>query len=437
MIGALALAYLVGPLAKPDWRGNAVSLTGKFAVELRDAIQATATASNVSGFRLYKTPYPGRLVVPDGPELGFLAADRATGNAVASDVAIIDEAGLMDERDRPLWNSMLSSTGGRDGRLIAISVRGDSPMVEELLERREESGVVVHLYEAEPTADYRDPQTWAAGNPGLAGGIKSVSYMEHAARRAAKSPSDLAHFRTFELNMRGAPDRVLLVGMADWAACVEREAVYPSGPCFVGVDLGGSASMTAAAAWWPEPGLLRSWAALPGVPNLRERGEADGVADRYERMLERGELVIYPGVRTTPVAEFLGHVTDQLRGEQVVSVVADRYRQSEAQDAYQQAGIRWPQIYRGTGWRDASHDVRAFQRAVVGRRLWHCESLLMESALLESALATDPAGNAKLDKARSRGRIDAASASVLALGEAERWATANRNRGPARYFGVV
>ena len=56
---------------------------------------------------------------------------------------------------------------------------------------------------------------------------------------------------------------------------------------------------------------------------------------------------------------------------------------------------------------------------------------------MESALAIDPAGNEKLDKARSKGRIDAASASVLALGEAERYATARAGRRDARYHGIV
>ena len=52
------------------------------------------------------------------------------------DWAIIDELGLMTERDRELIAGMRTSTSARDGRLIALSIRGESPMLEEMLERR-------------------------------------------------------------------------------------------------------------------------------------------------------------------------------------------------------------------------------------------------------------------------------------------------------------
>ena len=58
--------------------------------------------------------------------------------------------------------------------------------------------------------------------------------------------------------------------------------------------------MTAAAIFYVDTGLLTTMAALPGVPDLKDRGEADNVADRYERMHERGELLTYEDFRVTP-----------------------------------------------------------------------------------------------------------------------------------------
>ena len=339
----------------------------------------------------------------------------------------------MPEGQRDTWNAMLSSTSGRDGRLLCISILGDGPMMAELQGRRNDPAVCWHGYATPVDADPLHPDTWHAANPGLRDGIKSEKYMQDMARRASASPADMAAFRAYDLNAPGAPDRALLVTMQQWQEA-KREPGPRAGWCTLGVDLGGSSSMTAAAAYWPESGRMEVWAALPGVPDLAARALADGVGNRYARMADRGELIVYPGVKTTPVHHFLRSVFDMLSGEKVVAIVADRYRQSEAEDVYAQLGIRAARVWRGQGWMDASHDVRAFQRAVIAGRLRTGENLLMESAIMESALAIDPAGNQKLDKARARGRIDAASAGVLAAGEAERRAGRPRRR---VYHGLV
>ena len=159
-------------------------------------------------------------------------------------------------------------------------------------------------------------------------------------------------------------------------------------------------------------------------PTLKGRGEADAVADRYERMAELGELLTYPG-RVTPVSAFLAWVAEDLQDADVEGAAADRYRQAEAEDALEAAGVSWPMDWRaqGTG-QQGSEDIRAFQRAVEGGTLRPGESLLLESAIAEAVLRFDGNGNPALHKGRSRGRIDALSAAVLAVGAGSRVSSA-------------
>lgn len=432
LVAAVVASYLFGPLNRPGWRCLCTSLTGALAAELRTALVDMLVISGIQhDVRL--SPPPGAVYGLNGSVCQFLAADKSTGHAAGADLALIDEAGLLPEQKRALWAAMFSSMSGRDGRLMAISIQGDGPMFRELKDRAETSTVFWMGFEADLRDPIDDPATWAKANPGLADGIKSEAYMRDAAARALTSSVEAALFRSYDLNLPVDPGRQTLVTLDQWEGC--RGSAEREGWCTLGIDLGGSASMTAAAAYWPRSGRLEVWAAFPGMPNLADRAAADGVGSRYARMFDRGELSVYEGVRTTPVKYFLADVLDALDGERVRCVAADRYRRSEALDVFAAANLRARVSWRGQGWKDAAEDVRAFQRAVINGRLHAAGNLVLESAIVESSLAMDPAGNAKLDKARSVGRIDAASAAVLACGEAERQRLARRRGG--RNLGIA
>jgi len=86
----------------------------------------------------------------------------------------------------------------------------------------------------------------------------------------------------------------------------------------------------------------------------------------------------------------------------------------------QKAGLRVPFIWRGFGWKDGSEDVERFRRALFDGQVKTRPSLLLRSAMAEAIVLVDPAGNSKLAKARSLGRIDPAAAAVLAVAEGAR-----------------
>ena len=437
LVAVLALAYLLGPLNQNLWRGVVVSLTGALAGELRDQIEATASASGLADTLAVKRyPPPGEITGLNGSRLTILASDKATGHALGADLAIVDEAGLLDEGKRDLWNAVYSSTSGRNGRLVAISILGDSPLFAELRDRAADPAVVWHEYSAPADCDLDDVQAWGAANPGLASGIKARQYMEDASRKAIASPGDAASFRAYDLNQPRNPSDELLASIEDWRACETEDLPERSGRCVVGFDIGGSNSLTALVALWPDTGRMEAWAACGDNPALLDRSRSDGAGDSYTRMESRGELQTYPG-RVTPAGAFLADCADRLTGQDVIVAGADRYRRAEVEDALDQAGLSWSIEWRGQGaaaTADGSFDVRAMQRLILAHRVKVAPSLLLRQAVSESVIRRDGAGNPALDKRRQKGRIDAMSAAVIAAGLAEMYGKPVQSRG---YLGLV
>ena len=421
IVAVLCLGLLAGPLRRPGLRIGTASVTREKAAEQLRQMREIAEASRLDGLEFLRSPAPGWVRAPDGSSAEFLSADKSAGHASGFDFAIVDELGLMDERDRELIAGMRSSTSARDGRFIALSIRGESPMLQEMIDRRELPTTAVHLYAPEVAdgdeVDIHDPAVWAAGNPGLAAGIKSAAYMADEAARVEATPSDRASFLAFDLNLPQSPTREVIFTVGDWRRCTVDALPQRSGPVVVGLDMGEATSATAAFAIWPASGRCEAWLAFGDVPSLVERGRRDGA--RYDLMAERGELRTYPG-RVTPVAAFLGDVAADLSGCRVHRLAADGYKDAEIKDFLDRAGLRWPYEFRRVGaGKDGSRDVRALQRLVLTGRLAMRESLAFATAVANSSLRRDPNGNPALDKATSRGRIDLLSAAVIAAGLAE------------------
>ena len=433
IVAVYLLGRMVGPLFVPGWRGGVCSVNKAKAHELVRQMQEIAEASGLQGLTFLRSPAPGRVEAP-GCTLDVLSADASSGHASGFDDAVIDEIGLLRERDRALVNGLRSSVSARNGRIIHLSIYGSGPFVAELVENADDPAICVHLFQADEDSDLEDPIAWAKANPGL-GTIKSVDYMKDRARLASRNPADQADFLAHDLNRPGEPSREMICTVSDWKRVVEVDPEPERrGPAVIGLDAGGSSSMTAAVAIWPQSGRVEVRGAFPANPDLLERGRLDGVGRRYELLHDQGELRTYPG-RSTPVVAFLRDLADDLQGVQVIALGADRFRQSEVQDAMSDAMLRWPLVWRGQGasaTADGSADVRAFQKAVADRSITVAEGkALMAHAISESAIRRDGSGNPALEKGRQRGRIDPLSAGVIACGLAERH-RARMNRQPPK-----
>ena len=407
----LALGHLVGPLQIAGWRGAIASVSKEKASELRGQVAAIAEASGLD-VRVRRAPYPGKIESSTGT-LEVLSSDRTAGHSSSFDLVIVDETGLLPERSRELLAGLRSSVSAKGGRIVHISVRGDSPLFAEVLAN---PATVAHVYAAPEGCAIDDESAWAAANPGL-GTIKSRAYMRSEVERIRGAPADEPSFRAFDLNQNLDPTREMILSPDDLRRCFADDPPARQGPAFLGFDFGEATSSTAACAIWPATGRLETWMAFGDVPALAERGKRDSAP--YAQMEARGELRTYPG-RIVPPAAFLADLQDDLAGCRVRAAAADSYKDSEVRDFLDRAAVRWPIEFRRVGaGKDGGRDVRAFQRLVHQRRFTMAENLSLVTAISKSTLRRDANGNPGLDKASARGRIDVLSAAVIAAGLAE------------------
>ena len=421
---SLIAAYLLGRLLCPalfieGYRAGVVSVNREKSVELKMLIQALVEASNLQGVTVWKKP------VVEGPagRIDFLSADKDSGAASGFDDAIIDELGLLEERSRELVNGMRSAISARDGRFLAISVMGRSPFTRELVEQKDDPAVCVHLYKADDDCDLTDKDQWLKANPGL-GTIKSLSYMEDESRRVQTVTSDQSDFRAYDLNQCVDPGREMIVTLSDWQKCLHEDAERV-GPVVIGFDAGGSSAMTCCSIYWPQSGRLEVYSTFPSIPNLESRGRKDGVGKLYLEQERIGELVVHEG-RLVDLPRFIQDCLIKIAGHEVVAFGTDRYRKAELLTALDGTEVEaLPVVWRGVGASqsgDGSHDVRAFQRAVVSGHLWVVQGRsVLSAAVAESALRYDGNGNPGLDKASGNRRIDALQSSVIACGIGEQY----------------
>ena len=431
--GAIATAALCGPLVEPG--AEVLIVASSFSQGLycfryilgfmqerieqdkeRWRIQDSANLATITDRRT-------------GAMLRVLGSDPARLHGSAGKLILADEVAQWPNNliDRML--SALETSLGKipNSKMIMLGTRAAAP--EHPFEMAFDEVGYAQVHKAEKTDPPFRQSTWRKANPGLPKQPDLLKQIKEEAKRAKHNPAALASFRALRLNL-GTPETVesVLLDADTWLA-LEGEPER-RGPYVLGLDLGQSAAMTAAAGFWPATGGLDGFGVFPEYPDLLSRGRADGVDRLYLDCAERGELLT-AGARVPDYAALLSEV--RRRWGTPACIVSDRYKAQELRQVLDAASFpTMPLILRGQGFLDGAADVREFRRACMDGKVTAPVSLLFRSAIGGARVQTDASANAKLAKGgqgrKSKSRDDAAAAAILAIAEGVR----RGNRAAAR-----
>jgi len=146
---------------------------------------------------------------------------------------------------------------------------------------------------------------------------------------------------------------------------------------------------------------------------IREKAKVEKVP--YDLWADQGFLTLIDGPVIVP-AIVARHVAEAAERYNMQMLAYDRWRIHDFQRELDMIGAQIPMLPFGQGFKDMAPAVDKLERLVAERKLRHGSNPLLNMCAANAVTERDPAGNRKLTKAKSVGKIDGLVALAMALG---------------------
>lgn len=420
-IAFIVLLHLVGPEARLNSRISSGARSRKQAAEVYNYASKSAMLSPTLRKAVRPVPSSKRLVgLLMNTEYEALSAEGASNHGGSPVLAILDEVGQVKGPKDDFIEAIVTSQGAYDDALlIGISTQAatDADLFSIWLddaERTKDPRIVAHVYTAPKDADLRDREAWKAANPAM-GLFRSETDLAEQADRAARMPTEETSFRWLGLNQRVNRFTPFL-SPGTWASGLPAPdlTVFQRFPVYGGLDLSQTTDLTAfVLVARCDQGLLH---VLPTFwspeGTLIDRAKRDRVP--YDDWVRDGFMLAPPGV----AIDYGFVAADMLRitaGMDLRKVNFDRWRMKLLEDPLDRLGAKLPLEPFGQGFGSMTPALEAAEIEFLKGQVRHGGHPVLTMCAANAVVRPDPAGNRKLDKAKSTGRIDGMVALVMAI----------------------
>lgn len=425
LLAGLSLAHLLGPEALDRGAVFSAAVDRNQASILFDEMKAIIEAVPAMEIRTNVMKHWKKIEVLSGAGAGSvyeaLSSDARRGHGLAPSFFVFDELGQM--KDRELLDALMTAMGKQPqslGIVISTQAATDDHPLSQLVDdglAGLDASLHVQLIAAPPDADPFSEETWRACNPAYGIFLDPADFKQQA-ERARRMPSFMGAFKNHRLNQRVASDP-RLISREDWLACageIDRDALHGRA-CWGALDLSSTTDLTCLLLVFEpaapgEPMDVLCWFWLPGAL-IAEREADDKV--QYSSWVREGFIEALPGraIDKQSVVMRLAEIASQydLRG-----LAFDEWRFADIQKILDDEGIELPLRKTRQGFKSMSPCVDALEIAVLNRAIRHDSNPPLTMCIANAVVTMDAAGNRKIDKARSRARVDGAVCLAMALG---------------------
>jgi len=366
-----------------------------------------------------------------GTEYKALSSEAATAFGKSPVFVVHDELGQVVGPRSLLFESVETAAGAHDNPLsIIISTQAptDADLLSVLIDDAL-SGADPHTVISLYTAPEDDPpfsvKTIRKANPAY-GDFLNADEVKRQAASAERMPAREAAYRNLILNQR-VNTVSPFIAPAVWKACgkTPAEEAFQKGRVGIGLDLSARHDLTALVmdAEYKGEHHVRAEFFVPD-DGLVERSLHDRVP--YDLWVKQGFIHACPGasVDYEPVALRLCQLCDDY---DVISINFDRWRIDVLKRELERHGAELPLNPFGQGYKDMAPAMDVAESVILNTNVRHGMNPVLTMCAANSVVDTDPAGNRKLNKAKSTGRIDGMVAMIMAIsavaGEEEQYAS--------------
>lgn len=430
LAAALALCHLAGPEA--ETRGEVFSAANdrNQAAKLFKEMVAMVRCHPWLNRRISERTFTKELEDSvTGSTFMALSADASTKHGLSPSCVIYDELGQASNRD--LYDALDTAMGARkDPLMMIISTQAatDVAPMSQLIDYGERvmTGIIedpsfyLSLHTVPADADPWDEANWSLANPAL-GDFLSHEEVRRQAAQARRMPAKEPAFRNLILNQRVSAEKHFLT-VSEWKAngAAPRLEELKGKTCYGGLDLSAVRDLTAFVLVFPHDDgtydvVPRFW--LP-QDSLRELEEESRVP--YWAWKEAGHLHTTPGT-TIDLSYVAHHVGEVARDYDLRMIGFDRWRIDVFKKELEAIEVMTELSPVGQGYKDMGPAVDLLERCVADRRLRHGDHPLLMWNAANAVVSADPTGARKLDKTRSRSKIDGMVALAMALSVAGRF----------------
>jgi phage terminase large subunit-like protein len=419
-IGILVAAHVVGPEAMLNSRIISGALSREQAAEVYNLTSKMLNLSpELEG--LYKIIPSSKKIVglAKNVEYQAISAEAKTSHGKSPVVAILDEVGQIRGDKSDFVDAITTSQGAYDNALliyISTQAANDndffSIQIDDALKNKPNK-TVCHLYATDMEADLLDEQAWYKSNPAL-GKFRSLNDMRKQAEKAERMPSFENTFRNLNLNQRveqSSPfvsNKVWSLNSGD----IDDE-VFLNNPVYVGLDLSSKNDLTAMVLiafdekWHIKPYF---WTPKDGLVERSKRDRAG-----YDTWAQMG-LISPIGTASLDYEILAIEIAEILMPLNVVQVAFDRWRIDLLKKEFERIGADLPLVEFGQGYKDISPAIESLEGLLLNGKMLHGNNPVLKMCAANSKIIMDAAGNRKLDKQKSTGRIDGMVALAMAAG---------------------
>lgn len=353
-----------------------------------------------------------------------ISADARSKHGFNAHGVIYDELHVAPNRD--LWDVLATSMGAREQPLmVAITTAGydrtsicwelHSYAVDIFEGRAEDPSFYPCIYAADENDDWEDEDVWSKANPNLEQSV-SLDFLRQEYKRAKQIPAYQNTFRRLYLN-QWVTQAVRWLDMESWRACGDMpdEEVLKNNTGWLALDLSSTTDLSALVLAVPDDeGVIhvKLWCWCP-EENIVLRSDRDKVP--YEYWVQQGWLEATPG--NVVDYQWIRKKINDLKEEysHIQGVAYDRWGATQLSiQLEQEDGIYV--LPHGQGYKDMSPAMKQTEQRILSKQIRHGNNPVLEWAINNVSVVSDPSENIKADKSKSTERIDPAIALIMAVG---------------------